>query len=80
MTVLDANILLYAYQVLSPFHSRARVWLEGVLSSGQPVGLPWQSAGAFLRVAADGNWEDAVYKRFVDGGKAAIRLLKEEQT
>ena len=30
-----------------------------------------------IRLERDGNWEDPVYKRFVDGSKAAIRLLKE---
>ena len=50
MIVLDANLLVYAYLALSPFHREAKTWMESVLSSGQPVGLPWQTAGAFLRL------------------------------
>lgn len=53
MIVLDANILLYAYDKRSPNHSKARVWLEGVLSGGMLVGLPWQTAAAFLRVVTN---------------------------
>jgi hypothetical protein len=48
--VLDANILLYAYDSASPFHARARSWLERVLSGADPVGLPWQTISAFLRI------------------------------
>lgn len=53
MTVVDANILLYAYDSTSSRHAEARTWLERVLSSGSPVGLPWQSIGAFLRVVTN---------------------------
>jgi toxin-antitoxin system PIN domain toxin len=48
--VLDANILLYAYDSASPFHTRARSWLERVFSGADPVGLPWQTISAFLRI------------------------------
>ncbi|MGD0199465.1 MAG: type II toxin-antitoxin system VapC family toxin [Bryobacteraceae bacterium] len=50
MIVLDANLLLYAYDTTSPHHAGARGWIERVLSSGTPVGLPWQTAAAFLRI------------------------------
>jgi hypothetical protein len=53
VTVLDANILLYAYDATSPRHARARAWLEAVMSSGTAVGLPWQTIGAFLRIATN---------------------------
>jgi len=48
--ILDASILLYAYDSTSSGHRRALNWLEQVLSSGTPVGLPWQTAGAFLKI------------------------------
>jgi uncharacterized protein len=48
--VLDANILLYAYDSASPFHERARPWLERVFSGADPVGLPLQTISAFLRI------------------------------
>ena len=50
MNVLDANILLYAYDTKSPRHPQARAWLERAFSESQLVGLPWQSIAAFLRV------------------------------
>jgi uncharacterized protein len=50
MIVLDANILLYAYDAASPQHAKARAWIEEAFSSVTPIGLPWQSIGAFLRV------------------------------
>ena len=53
MTILDANILLYAYDSTSSRHAEARGWLERLLSGGSAVGLPWQSIGAFLRVVTN---------------------------
>ena len=50
MIVLDANLLLYAYDAGSVLHERARTWIENVFSEGEPVGLPWQTVMAFLRV------------------------------
>ena len=51
MILLDANLLLYAYNASFPQHERARQWLEEVLSGTQPVGLPWATVLAFLRIA-----------------------------
>ena len=51
MIVLDANILLYAYDTKWESHARARRWVEDTFSQGALVGLPWQTAGAFLRIA-----------------------------
>jgi toxin-antitoxin system PIN domain toxin len=53
MTIIDANLLLYAYDSSSPFHAKARAWIEGAFSDGRPVGLPWQSVTAFLRIATN---------------------------
>ncbi len=50
MTVLDANLLLYAYDSASPQHAKARAWIERVFSGAVPVGLPWQTISAFLRI------------------------------
>lgn len=55
MIVIDANLLLYAYNENSPQHDKARSWLEQLFSSGEPVGLPWQSLSAFLRVTTHPN-------------------------
>ena len=50
MIVLDANILLYAYDSASSHHAKARAWVERVFSAAAPVGLPWQTVTAFLRI------------------------------
>ena len=50
MIVLDANILLYAYDTASPHHAKARAWVERAFSGATPIGLPWQTASAFLRI------------------------------
>jgi toxin-antitoxin system PIN domain toxin len=54
MTVLvDANVLLYAKFADFPQHESAAGWLDGVLNAPQPVGLPWVSLSAFLRIATN---------------------------
>lgn len=50
MIVLDANLLIYAYNSGSTHHMKARAWLEKILSAIEVVGLPWQGVSAFLRV------------------------------
>ncbi len=37
MTLVDANVLLHAYDAESPRHAPARGWLDAELSSGRPV-------------------------------------------
>ena len=53
MIVLDANPLLYAYDESSPHHSEAKVWLTSILTAPSPVGLPWLTVWAFLRIATN---------------------------
>lgn len=53
MILIDANLLIYAYDSSSSFHGPARAWLEEVLSTPQPVCLPWASILAFLRITTD---------------------------
>jgi predicted nucleic acid-binding protein len=53
MIVLDANILLHAYDTTSTHHVQARSWIEQILSSGAAVGIPGQTAAAFLRVVTN---------------------------
>ena len=53
MIVLDANILLYAYDEASDQHAKARAWVEEVLSGTDPVGLPWQTITAFVRIVTN---------------------------
>lgn len=49
--ILDANLLLFAVHAASPFHERAHAWLTEQLNGSRRVGLPWQTIGAFLRIA-----------------------------
>jgi toxin-antitoxin system PIN domain toxin len=53
MILVDANLLLYAYDSAAPEHPKARDWLEGVLAKPEPVLFPWQSIHAFLRIATN---------------------------
>jgi uncharacterized protein len=48
--VIDANLLIYSYDLDSTYHKKSRAWLEEALSGAEAVGLPWQSVSAFLRV------------------------------
>lgn len=50
MTLVDANILLYAYDSSSARHRAARVWWEERLSGSEPVGLAWTTLVAFVRI------------------------------
>lgn len=50
MIVLDANLLLYAYDSASSHHEKARNWIEATFSAAAPVGLPWPTISAFLRI------------------------------
>ena len=47
--IVDANILLYAIDLSSPFHQRAA--RENEIPSTTPGGLPWRAIGAFLRIS-----------------------------
>jgi hypothetical protein len=50
MTLVDANLLLYAVNKDAPHHTRARRWLESTFGGGEPVGLSWSVIFAFLRL------------------------------
>jgi uncharacterized protein len=51
--ILDANILLCAYDSSSARHAEAKAWIEKIFSEGELVGIPWQTAHAFLRIATN---------------------------
>jgi toxin-antitoxin system PIN domain toxin len=51
MTLVDANVLLYAVNTASPQHVAAKTWLDDALSNDSRLGLPWLSLLAFLRIA-----------------------------
>jgi toxin-antitoxin system PIN domain toxin len=49
--LVDANLLLFAVDAGSPWHRRAADWLTAQLNGDQRVGIPWESFGAFVRIA-----------------------------
>ena len=53
MTLLDANVLIYAYNADAPEHPRVHAWLEDLFAAGEPVGIPWLALWAFVRVATN---------------------------
>ena len=53
MTLLDANLLLYAYNDTAPQHAASVTWLENLLSTTELVGLPWVTLWAFLRISTN---------------------------
>lgn len=53
MTLVDANVLLYAANAEAPEHARAVTWLQEQLNGHSRVGLPWESLTAFVRLATN---------------------------
>ena len=57
MTLVDANLLIYAVNRDAPDHEPARIWLEQRLSSDDPLGLAPTAILAFLRITTrSGIW------------------------
>ena len=53
MIIPDANLLLYAYDEASPFHTRAKSWWSECLSGTEPVGLVAVVLFAFIRIGTN---------------------------
>ena len=53
MTILDANLLLYAYNADAPQQSVAARWLSELLESDEAIALPWVTVWAFIRIATN---------------------------
>ncbi|MDB6040498.1 MAG: hypothetical protein JWM99_4339 [Verrucomicrobiales bacterium] len=52
MVIIDANLLIYAINIDSPFYVKSKLWLETTLSGAQgKVMMPWLTIVAFVRVA-----------------------------
>jgi toxin-antitoxin system PIN domain toxin len=51
--LLDANILLYAYDSESTHHGVCRTWLEAVFNAEETIALPWQTVLAFVRISTN---------------------------
>lgn len=53
MILVDANLLLYAEDKLSPYHDPARTWWDAQLSGTAPVCLCWTVLCAFIRIGTN---------------------------
>jgi toxin-antitoxin system PIN domain toxin len=51
--LVDANVLLYAYDSSSPQHDRARTWLETALADQPDVRIALVTLLAFVRIATN---------------------------
>ena len=59
MILIDANLLLYAFDASSPRHEPARRWLEETLDGVDPVRFALQSILGFVRISTN----PTVYER-----------------
>lgn len=53
MILVDANILLYAEDSLSPRHDQARAWWDAQLSGTETICLCWTVLCAFVRIGTN---------------------------
>ena len=53
MILVDANLLLYAYDPDSRQHDACRRWLEDALSGTEIVRFAWVTLWAFIRIATN---------------------------
>jgi uncharacterized protein len=61
MTLLDANILLYANNESAAQHGDVMKWLKELFETRQPVGLSWLTLWAFLRVTTNSRvWPHSI--------------------
>ena len=53
MTLVDANLLLYAYDPRAAQHQASRTWLADALSGHELIGFAWMTLWAFLRISTN---------------------------
>jgi toxin-antitoxin system PIN domain toxin len=70
MILVDANLLLYAEDTLSPQHETARTWWDAQLSGASPVCLSWGVLCAFIRISTNSR----VYDRPLNLDQATSRV------
>jgi uncharacterized protein len=51
--LVDANLLVYAHTTSLPQHAAAHRWLDEQMNGTVPVGLPWPSLLAFVRLVSN---------------------------
>lgn len=50
MIIPDLNLLIYAYDMRSPYHETSRQWWEAVISGTQDIGIPDVVLWGFIRI------------------------------
>ena len=53
MILADVNLLIYAEDSLSEYHTAARTWWDAQLSGVEPVCLCWPVVKAFIRIGTN---------------------------
>jgi hypothetical protein len=53
MILVDANVLLHAYDPRSQHHERCRTWVEKALSGEEAVCISWVTLLAFIRISTN---------------------------
>ena len=53
MILLDANLLVYAWNRDAALHERANIWLQERLNDRTGVGIPWSTLLAFVRLVSN---------------------------
>ena len=70
MKVVDANVLLYAVNEASEFHTESLEWIDRALSGEDTVGLPWLVMVSFVRLST----HPAVFTNPLTSEQAISRL------
>jgi uncharacterized protein len=68
--LVDANLLLYAYNPRAEQHEKSRVWLEAALTGPELVRFAWLTLWAFLRIATNPR----VFERPLSTSEAATAI------
>jgi predicted nucleic acid-binding protein len=64
VTLVDANVLLYAYNADAPQQRAAANWLAQLLKSGETIALPLVTIWAFIRLATNSRiWTNPLSSR-----------------
>jgi toxin-antitoxin system PIN domain toxin len=66
VTLVDANVLLYAVDRSARHHEEAKAWLDRALSGRETVAMPWICLLAFVRIAT----HPAIYPRPLEASQA----------
>jgi predicted nucleic acid-binding protein len=53
MIVPDINLLVFAYNDMSPEHDAALRWWENLVNGTENIGVPWLVATGFIRLMSN---------------------------